>query len=164
MHLKLATSWEGVSGRKKRAVLVAQLGLSGPRLGLVLLRDAIAPLEMAQVGGLSERLLKVACQGHLCQKNSSIPNGNKNRQFIPFGMEECLELDELTETQLSQIQLQNQLTQLIQLTQIQTSSSSSPSSPSSEASSPSSKPSSPSSKPSSPFLFNSRTHPVSKYL
>ncbi|PLW12423.1 hypothetical protein PCASD_21418 [Puccinia coronata f. sp. avenae] len=119
MHLKLATSWEGVSGRKKRAVLVAQLGLSGPRLGLVLLRDAIAPLEMAQVGGLSERLLKVACQGHLCQKNSSIPNGNKNRQFIPFGMEECLELDELTETQLSQIQLQNQLTQLIQLTQIQ---------------------------------------------
>jgi hypothetical protein len=34
-------------------------------------------------------------------------------------MEECLELDKLTETQLSQLQLQNQLTQLIQLTQIQ---------------------------------------------
>ncbi|PLW04593.1 hypothetical protein PCASD_26888 [Puccinia coronata f. sp. avenae] len=55
-------------------------------------------------------------------ENSSIPNGNKNRKFIPFGMEECLELDELTETQLSQLQLQNQLTQiqnqLIQLTQL----------------------------------------------
>ncbi|PLW12233.1 hypothetical protein PCANC_18800 [Puccinia coronata f. sp. avenae] len=42
--------------------------------------------------------------------------------------------------------------------------SSKPSSPSSKPSSPSSKPSSPSSKPSSPFLFDSRTHPVSKYL
>jgi hypothetical protein len=30
-------------------------------------------------------------------------------------MEECLELEELTETQLSQLQLQNQLIQLPQL-------------------------------------------------
>jgi hypothetical protein len=50
-----------------------------------------------------------------CPLNSSIPNGKENRQFIPFGMEECLELDELTEIQLSQLQLQNQLIQLPQL-------------------------------------------------
>jgi hypothetical protein len=47
-----------------------------------------------------------------CPLNSSIPNGKENQQFIPFGMEECLELDKLTEIQLSQLQLQNQLSQL----------------------------------------------------